>query len=649
MIFRVPPGRRIAALLALLGLMVVIALLSPSSALASSVLAQVPGADDCKQPPNPERPGSGMVGAIDPTPLQAGAPNSAYHEVGYAGLVWHTYDLGCGPSGLRNPNAVIDTWTGNLLFDVGKAIVGATNGLHYALSDGGLLAPLNDLIVSGTVALYDSVYAPWFGLVAVLLAIVLFRSIWRGDLAAVSKRAAWALAGIWLAAATYLTPLLYTQVLDGVLVEGSNDVRSGFLHEVGIDQRDALPTLLHDQIIYRNWLRGEFGSPDGPQAAQLGRDLLRAQAYTKQEIADGADDPKSGVADRKKQEYKAIADRAGSAYGYFQGLDGNRIGVGFLAALQAVMFGLFQLLAQAALLLAQVLLRVVILLGPIIGLIAILYHDLLRGVGRAVGAALLNIVVLSALAALHTLVMVWVFDPTRNMSVLAQMLLAGMITVVLLLVARPVRRMWQMTELAVGAVGGALPAPPPGVLARLRGRRADVDASPSERFWEEARGAEGDPGAPAAGSAAGSRVRPEADAPVVATAARMDRRGGNSSATPALGAGRPTALGGPGLRYDEAALTEASGSVLRPDGLAAVPTEFSGAARARARVGDDPVYVPSAVSNTRGAPQEAGLDEVAGRPVWVVYRPSAGLEVGSEPGSEARLNNTDGASARILD
>jgi hypothetical protein len=649
MILRVPPGRRIAALLALLGLMAAIALFSPSSALASSALAQVPGADDCKQPPNPERPGSGMVGAIDPTPLQAGAPNSAYHEVGYAGLVWHTYDLGCGPSGLRNPNAVIDTWTGNLLFDVGKAIVGATNGLHYALSDGGLLTPLNDLIVSGTVALYDSVYAPWFGLVALLLAIVLFRSIWRGDLAAVSKRAAWALAGIWLAAATYLTPLLYTQVLDGVLVEGSNDVRSGFLHEVGIDQRDALPTLLHDQIIYRNWLRGEFGSPDGPQAAQLGRDLLRAQAYTKQEIADGADDPKSGVADRKKQEYKAIADRTGSAYGYFQGLDGNRIGVGFLAALQAVMFGLFQLLAQAALLLAQVLLRVVILLGPIIGLIAILYHDLLRGVGRAVGAALLNIVVLSALAALHTLVMVWVFDPTRNMSVLAQMLLAGMITVVLLLVARPVRRMWQMTELAVGAVGGALPAPPPGVLARLRRRSAAVDASPSERFWEEARGAEGDPGAPAAGSVAGGRVRPEADAPVVVTAARIDRRGGGSVVTPALGAGLPTALGGPGLRYDDAALTEASGSGLRPDRLAAVPTGFSGAARGRTRVSDDPVYVPSAVSSTRGAPQEAGLDEVAGRPVWVVYRPSAGLEVGSEPGSEARLNTADGASARILD
>jgi hypothetical protein len=641
MTVRVRHTRKVAALLALLGLMVAIGLFSPSTAWGSSAPAQVPGVDDCKQPPNPERPGSGMVGAIDPTPLQSGAPNSVYAEVGYAGLVWHTYDLGCGPSGLRNPNAVIDTWTGNLLFDIGKAIIGATNGLHYALADGGLLAPLNDLIVSGTVALYDSVYAPWFGLVAVLLAVVLFRSIWRGDLATVSKRAAWALAAIWLAAATYLTPLLYTQVLDGVLVDGSNQVRSGFLHEVGIEQRDALPTLLHEQIIYRNWLRGEFGSPDGPQAAQLGRDLVRAQAYTKQEIANGADDPKSDVADRKKQEYKSIADRTGSSYGYFQGVDGNRIGVGFLAALQAVMFGLFQLLAQAALLLAQVMLRVVILLGPVIGLIAILHHDLLRGVGRAVGAALLNIVVLSALAALHTLVMVWVFDPSRNISVLAQMLLAGMITVVMLLVARPIRRMWQMMELAVGAVGGGLPAAPPGVLSRLRRRRAGAEATASEQFWEEARGTEADSGAPATDSAAGSRVRPEANAPVMVAAERLDRRGSGPAATPALGSGGPTGLGGLGHGSGEAAFAGSPAGTSRPDRLAASPTGLRVTTNGRGRVGDEPVYVPSAISNPRGTPRQAELEEVAGRPVWVVYRPSAGLEVGSEV--------MDGDSARTAD
>ncbi|MGH3914725.1 MAG: hypothetical protein ACRDTC_15155 [Pseudonocardiaceae bacterium] len=616
-------------------------------------LAQIPGVEDCKQAPNPERPGSGMVGALDATPLEAGGVDSVYREVGYAGLVWHTYDLGCGPSGVRNPEAVIDTWTGNLLFNVGKVIVGASNGLHYALDDGGLLGPLDDLIVAGTAGLYSSVYAPWFGLVAVLLAIVMFRSIWRGDLATVSKRAAWALAGIWLAAATYLTPVLYTQVLDDVLVEGSNQVRTGFLQEVGVDQRDGLPTLLHDQIIYRNWLRGEFGSPDGPQAQQLGRDLVRAQAFTKQEIAAGADDPGSGVAERKKQEYEAIAARSGSAYGYFQGVDGSRIGVGFLAALQSGMFALFQLLSQAALLLAQIVLRVVILLGPVIGLVAILYHELLRGVGRAVGAALLNVILLSALTALHTLVLVWVFNPATGMSVLAQMLLAGLITVVLLMVARPVRRMWQMVELSVGAVGGAMPAAPPGVLGKLLRRRAGTEPTASERFWEQTR--DTDPATPGGDRTHSGRIRPEAGVPVVVTAQRLDRPGDGPPATSMPGIPGPTGPGhgGPG-RDGPAELTAATSPVpnAHPDQVPALPAGFSSTASARSRnfevpspvvagnwnrADEEPMYVPSQSMTPRSTPRRAELEEVAGRPVWVVYRPSAGLEV------------NDGDSTRMTD
>ncbi|MGH3991578.1 MAG: hypothetical protein ACRDSN_03835, partial [Pseudonocardiaceae bacterium] len=337
---------------------------------------------------------------------------------------------------------------------------------------------------------------------------------------------------------------------------------------------------------------------------------------------------------RKKEEYKAIAARTGSAYGHFQGVDGNRIGVGFLAAVQSLMFGLFQFLAQAALLLAQVLLRVVILLGPVIGLIAILYHELLRGVGRVVGAALLNVVVLSALAALHTLVMVWVFDPSRNISVLAEMLLAGMITLVMLLVSRPVRRMWQMMELSVGAVGGALPAAPPGVLARLRRRTAGVESTPSERFWEETRDAEADQGAPTGEPVSGGRVRPEAAVPVVVMADRSPRGGG--LATPVLG---PRNSDGPGSG-GEAAPSRPDEIGSRPVQAAALPTGFSSAASRSTRVGEEPVYVPSASGDLR-APRQAELEEVAGQPVWVVYRPSAGLEVGVEA--------ADGDSARATD
>ncbi len=41
------------------------------------------------------------------------------------------------------------------------------------------------------------------------------------------------------------------------------------------------PPCSSTRSIYQNWLRGEFGSPDVPQAQELGRDLLRAQTFTK--------------------------------------------------------------------------------------------------------------------------------------------------------------------------------------------------------------------------------------------------------------------------------------------------------------------------------------------------------------------------------
>ena len=47
--------------------------------------------------------------------------------------------------------------------------------------------------------------------------------------------------------------------------------------------------------------------------------------------------------------------------------------------------------------------------------------------------------------------------------------------------------------------------------------------------------------------------------------------------------------------------------------------------------GEDEVLVPSrAASGPIGAPRRAELEVVAGRPVWVVYRPSRGLVVGGQ-------------------
>ncbi|MFB9909091.1 hypothetical protein [Allokutzneria oryzae] len=608
-------------------LLVVLAIVGMQVVFGAPAMAQT---SSCAEAPNPERPGAGMVGVLDPA--HEGQAGSAYNEYGYAGLVWHTYDLGCGPEGIRNPNAVIDTWAGNQFFNIAKNLVGATNGLHFLLSEGTVMQPLDEIVRSGTVALYNSVYTPLFGLVALLLAVLMFRYIWTGDLATVGKRGLWALAGIWLAAATYLTPLIYTQVLDGVLIKGTSQLQGGFLNEVGINDTKSLPTMLHDQVVFQNWKRGEFGSADAPQAQQFGRDLLNAQAWTREEKNTQAD---QGPPDAKKAAFKEIAAKLGSTYGYFQGVDGSRMGAGFLSVFQALCYSVFQLLAKAAVVLGQVLLRVVILTGPLIGLIAMIHHSVLRNVGRAVGSALLNVIVISALAGLHTMVLTWIFNPARGLTLLTQMVLAGLMTLVLLLVGKPIRRMWQMVELSVGAVGSTLPASPPGFLSRFRGRRAG-QRTPQDDFWDEVRGMDPDQ------NVEGRRRGAHRDRPEAAYAGGRGVRGAVAELASTV-QGQVVGADGRALPSSGQRLHEAGGGALGANrAAAALPAARSRIVdtasvfdRSWDRTGEDAVVVPSRLDTAPSAvstgsvsnPRRSDMETVAGRPVWVVYRPSRGLEL----------------------
>ncbi|HEX8935712.1 MAG TPA: hypothetical protein VF788_16320, partial [Pseudonocardiaceae bacterium] len=129
----------------------------------------------------------------------------------------------------------------------------------------------------------------------------------------------------------------------------------------------------------------------------------------------------------------------------------------------------------------------------------------------------------------------------------------------------------------------------------------------------------------------GNVVRPEAGASVIVAAQRWGHRDTPSAAIPLLGpAGPPSPSSG------GAALAGSGASAARPDRLAALPPGFS--VTGRPRSGGEPVYVPSAVGDAPGAPRPADMEEVAGRPVWVVYRPSAGLELGTE-----RVDSADGS------
>lgn len=608
--------------------LVVAALLAMQALIGSPAMA---APTDCA--PNPERPDLGFVGALDPS-KQLGAHGdigSIYFEYKYAGLAWHVYNPNCDSiSAVTGSNSQIDTWFGNQLFNVAKVLVGATNGLHYVITGNLLTGPLDDIVANGTKALYNGVFAPLLALAALGLAILLFRQIWKGDLAAIGRRTTFALAGLWLASAAYLTPLVYTQILNNVLIFGTSEIQAGFLSEVGIgDNANSLPTMLHTNVVYRNWLRGEFGDPDAPQAQQFGKDLVGAQAFSVVEVSQGKDsDPNNTNA--KKQQFVDIRGKLGNVTGYFDGTDGSRIGDGFLALFQALAFSLFQLLAKAAVLLAQVLLRMVVLAAPLIGLASIVFPDLLRKIGRAAGAALLNVVVISALAGLDTLVLMWIFDPAHGLPLLAQVLLAGLVTLAFFMIGKPGRRMLQMVQLSVGAMGSNLVGAGGGMWARMRGRRAG-DTSAQDAFWEHVRDGEHLPPEIAAAQRGGRRYRPEAANPVLATAQRLDVNGNELTAgsTRAL----QTGVGG------APALPSGGGGISGPMALAAGSSRVVDTPpvvdRSWERRGEDAVIVPSQVisgQRPQAEPRRAEVEVIAGRPVHMIYRPSRGLEVAEPDG-----------------
>ncbi|GAA1208324.1 magnesium transporter [Prauserella alba] len=639
-----------------------VAVLACQALLASPAQAQLDGGG-CEAP-NPERPGSGMVGAID-NPEGNGEAGSAYADYSYAGMVWHVHDCDSGGmGGITDPSTTVDTWLGNQLFNVAKNIVGATNALHYEVLDGGVLQPLTEAVSRGAEAVYNNVYAQLFGLAALLLAIFLFRNIWRGDLATVSKRALFAVGGLWLAASS-LALLQYHDEIDHAIVQTTTNIQAGFVDEEQ-DRvvRHILPTELHEEVVYDNWLRGTFGNDQqDEEAREYGPDLLDAQAFTWDQMRAG-DDGDESVINEKKAEFNRIAGELQASSGYFSGEDGSRAGTGFLAMLQSLAYSLFQLVAKLAVLLAQILVRLFTLTAPLIGLLAILQHDVLRRIGRVIGGVAFNLLVLSVLAGIHALLLQAIFAAS-GMDMIVQLAIAGLVTIMMFVVGRPARRLWQMVETSVSLVGSAVPNQRGGLFSRFR--KKSSEPTPQDEFWQTVKSdddAEGGAATRGAGAArAGGRFRPEA---TVASAERLDgpqtgahpashwpgtrqQVGGANPALPAGGGAAPPVFSTsppnrapgdqqpmvvPSRRVDTAPVTDRGIDRADDPDPFVVPSRMNqpagtfdtgrggGQRGAQATPAAAPAPAPAAPE-----PRRADSELVAGKPVYVLYRPSRGLEV----------------------
>jgi hypothetical protein len=240
------------------------------------------------------------------------------------------------------------------------------------------------------------------------------------------------------------------------------------------------------------------------------------------------------------------------------------------------------------------------------------------------------------------------------------------VTVLLFLVGRPVRRLWQMVEMSVGMVGSSIPAPSGGLFSRFRRKPGPT---PQDEFWQNVRDSDDsdlETRGPIGATAGGGRFRPEAT--VFASAPRL-AGAGTRAASPAAawsgapwpgggalpGGGRQPALpagGGAGVLpgfatsgrgSDDYVYSAPPGTTRRAD--AWVPPQPQSRRVDTSPVFDrdwehaDSVVVPSrlttepATAPVPAAPRPRRVERelVGGKPVYVVYRPSRGLEVRDDP------------------
>ena len=395
----------------------------------------LPGVPDCKDAPTAQMPGNGITGFLDPAPKKVpdpvdpftqGSATSVYEQYGYAGLSWHTYDLGCGGA-VRDMNASIDTTIGNLLMSMATWGTAATNGLHNKISHPEqYMAPLDDVVTAVTQRLHDSIWSPW-GATALLGvgALLLFYSM-HGRLSSVTAAAAWALLVLAVVAGVGQYPTRVATFFDttvGSSVNAINTSVAGLTNlPASADPARAQGALVVDRVLYDNWLRGELGATDSPAAKKWGPDLFRASAFTWAEKQQADRDPDAGkrIAEKKAEDWKKTAAQIEKAdpvaYSNLQGKAAGRTGTGVMVALGSTFSLLFRLTADVFLFAGLVMLRLLVMLFPAIAVIGVMapMASIVRRVFAMAGAAVVNVVAFSAGSAVHTTVISAVLGRTSN-------------------------------------------------------------------------------------------------------------------------------------------------------------------------------------------------------------------------------------------
>lgn len=506
-----------------------------------------PMGNGCKDAPPVEAPGQGILGFLDPGPVQAPAarnPAAAnadayiYEQYGYAGLKWNTYDLSCGVTGvLERAGASNDNWFANKVFTWSKAWTALTVALRQSATDDGLFGSLDPAIERATQAVRSAVYSPWISVSLLLLGTVIVYQARKRNLPDVMSQIAWALLVMTAATGVANYPVEASKFADTAINSTISAIDQAFAsaapddsgpaagstggtagvspasyvaaQDTGEDtgQDTAHGNMLVRNVLFNAWLRGELGDDTSPVARKYGMELFDAQALTWRENR-LPDEERMVVIKEKQTKFKEIAAKIEkedpTAYAHLTGQESGRLGAATISNFQAGASNLFSMAADLVIVTGKWLLRLIVIMFPALAVIGL--HRRTSGMVKTsfegTMAAVINIPVFAAGGALNVLLVTEISNPELDLPGWLKVVMMGAISYALWKMLRPLTRLSAMinpNHNYLADAGGALTGPGRMVkgyakyylgtryLRRMLGRQGDAP----EEIAEEPGGAAG--------------------------------------------------------------------------------------------------------------------------------------------------------------
>lgn len=451
-------SRQLARLLSTLACAVAVCWLVPSPA------AAIPGID-CKEAPTPEMPGRGITGFFagppdqlpaEEDPFEPDSGTTIFEQYGYAGLRWHTYDLGCGPDAMRHPDAVIGTSISNWSMQLPLALTALTGSVTQVAFAPDFLGGLDDAVARVSQGLHDSLFASWIPFVIAAIGLMILFKARRAALATTAGAVGWAMIVLLLATALVRWPVEAGQAADATVTStlgGTVSKIDG--NSTAVDPGVAVASSVSESIHYRAWLAGTFGSADSPAAQKYGADLFKAQALTWREAQIVESDPVLGEAliEDKQEEWKEIAeqveDEDPEAYEYLTGKRSEtRLGYALLSTVGTLLALPFLLLSALLLMGCFLIVRLAVMLFPAFAILGAFpaTRGVVTGLGRTVGAAVVNAIIFGVGAGVTIAVLGILFHPGGGSPAWLGLVLMPLFSAIMWVALKPFRRLTTMVS-----------------------------------------------------------------------------------------------------------------------------------------------------------------------------------------------------------